>query len=220
MTLIGIDFSLNSPGLCIFKDNEYKFISFFNTDNREWDRIEKPYKGFIWHNYLNKENAIFPIPYYRKVHSKEFILREREKLEDSKCVTEIIMAEINSYNGEVKIGLEGFSYGSKGNSFIDIVGYNTILRSALLEKFGSENIFIFPPSQVKRLTGKGNANKHLMVKSFQNNVLEDSTLKETKLWNLINKKDFSKSIPKPIDDIIDSYFIVQCLIKSLNSSLN
>ena len=28
----------------------------------------------------------------------------------------------------VKVGLEGFSYGSKGNSFIDMIQYNTFLR--------------------------------------------------------------------------------------------
>jgi hypothetical protein len=109
----------------------------------------------------------------------------------------------------VHVSLEGFSYGSTGNSFIDIVQYNSFLRSALLEIYGSEKISIFQPSHVKKLAGKGNANKHFMIKAFQDDVLNDEDLRKTKLWKYVQGKDFSEKIPKPLDDLVDSYFILK-----------
>ena len=49
-----------------------------------------------------------------------------------------------------------------------------------------------------------------MVKAFQEDVLNDKELRNTKLWNWIKDKDYSEKIPKPIDDIVDSYFILNC----------
>jgi hypothetical protein len=112
---------------------------------------------------------------------------------------------------DLKIALEGFSYGSTGNSFIDIVQYNTFLRSRLLNEFGADRIYIVQPSHVKKLAGKGNANKHFMAKAFQEDVLNDSQLRKTKLWNWCKEKDFSEKIPLPISDLIDSYFVLKTL---------
>ena len=71
-------------------------------------------------------------------------------------------------------------------------------------------ISFFQPSHVKKLAGKGNANKFFMINAFQEDVLNDKDLRNTELWNWINNKDYSKKIPKPIDDIVDSYFILNC----------
>lgn len=215
MIHIGIDFSLNSPAVCIQDhDGSYQFISFFNYGNRLWE-TEKTPKAFVLHKELSPD-TITAIPYFRNVVNKDFLHREREKLVDGKSIAELIVnLLINEYGTvDVKIALEGFSYGSTGNSFIDIVQYNTFLRSALLNTYGADNIYIFQPSHVKKVAGKGNANKHYMVKAFQNNVLADNNLKKTKLWNWIADKDFSTKIPKPIDDIVDSYFILNAILAS------
>lgn len=215
MIHIGIDFSLNSPAVCIQDhDGSYQFISFFNYGNRLWE-TEKTPKAFVLHKELSPD-TITAIPYFRNVVNKDFLHREREKLVDGKSIAELIVnLLINEYGTvDVKIALEGFSYGSTGNSFIDIVQYNTFLRSALLNTYGADNIYIFQPSHVKKVAGKGNANKHYMVKAFQDNVLADNNLKKTKLWNWIADKDFSTKIPKPIDDIVDSYFILNAILAS------
>jgi hypothetical protein len=59
------------------------------------------------------------------------------------------------------------------------------------------------------LAGKGNANKHFMIKAFQDDVLNDEDLRKTKLWKYVQGKDFSEKIPKPLDDLVDSYFILK-----------
>jgi hypothetical protein len=220
MTYVGIDFSLNSPGCCIkWEDGTYLFTSFYNNSGRD---PKKPIpKAFQLHDQLHKIDAIIAMSYNRKVGDKNFLTREREKLIDgielADFIAEYLIANVGTTH--VKIALEGFSYGSTGNSFIDIVQYNSMLRYRLTQTFGADNIFIFQPSHVKKNAGKGNANKHYMTKAFQDNVFNDNDLKLSKLWQYCKDKDYSEKIPKPIDDIVDSYFILQSILK-LEKTLN
>lgn len=214
MIYVGIDFSLNSPGMCIQNSNgEYTFISFFNFGDRELDAKKIP-KVYETHRDLALDDTIIAVPYNRLVGSKDFMERERQKLVDGKKIAELIITHILKMRGnaDIKIALEGFSYGSTGNSFIDIVQYNTFLRSRLLDEFGADCIYIVQPSHVKKSAGKGNANKHFMAKAFQEDVLNDSQLRNTKLWNWSREKDFSEKIPLPISDLIDSYFVLKTLV--------
>jgi hypothetical protein len=213
MVYIGIDFSLNSPGVCVKEHNgKYHFISFFNFGNRIWGEKKTP-KAFQVHEDLANTDTIIAIPYYRNIIESDFMKREREKLIDGKNIADLIINFLGTLYGTIntKIALEGFSYGSKGNSFIDIVQYNTFLRSMLLDAYGADNIYIMQPKHVKKLAGHGNANKHIMVKAFQDNVLNDKDLVKTKFWKWIKEKDFSEKIPAPISDLVDSYFVLNCI---------
>lgn len=212
MIYTGIDFSLNSPGTCT-QDHKgkYTFITFFNYGNRIWDEEgRKIPKSFSVHKELMDDKTILGFPYYRQVKDKDFLLREREKLTDGQNIADLISNILITLYGTQnhKIALEGFSYGSKGNSFIDIVQYNTFLRNEIVNSWGVENISIYQPSHVKKLAGKGNANKHYMVKAFQDDVFNDKDLRKTKLWKWTQGKDFTEKIPKPIDDLVDAYFIL------------
>ena len=212
MIYSGIDFSLNSPGTCT-QDHKgkYTFITFFNYGNRIWDEEgRKIPKSFSVHKELMDDKAILGFPYYRQVKDKDFLLREREKLTDGQNIADLISNILITLYGTKnhKIALEGLSYGSKGNSFIDIVQYNTFLRNEIVNGWGVENISIYQPSHVKKLAGKGNANKHYMVKAFQDDVFNDKDLRKTDLWKWTQDKDFTEKIPKPIDDLVDAYFIL------------
>ena len=212
MIYTGIDFSLNSPGTCT-QDHKgkYTFITFFNYGNRIWDEEgRKIPKSFSVHKELMDDKTILGFPYYRQVKDKDFLLREREKLTDGQNIADLISNILITLYGTQnhKIALEGFSYGSKGNSFIDIVQYNTFLRNEIVNSWGVENISIYQPSHVKKLAGKGNANKHYMVKAFQDDVFNDKDLRKTKLWKWTQGKDFTEKIPKPIDDLVDANFIL------------
>lgn len=212
MIYIGIDFSLNSPGICIKDhDNEYTFISFYNDRGR--DPKKPTLKAFKVHEELVNNNAIIVNTYNRIVSSKIFLNRERQKIIDANSIANKIVSFIDDLypDEKIMISLEGFSYGSKGNSFIDMVQYNSFLRYRLAEKFGAESIYVFQPSHVKKNAGKGNANKHYMVNAFQSDVFNDKKLRNTKLWKWCKGNDYSKKIPKPIDDLCDSYFLIKSL---------
>lgn len=211
MINIGIDFSLNSPGVCIQNQSgDYHFVSFFNFGSRIWG--SKIPKAFSMHEELMNLKLIEGVYYNREVKNKDFLKREREKLLDAQKISSIMINKMSEYIDEssIHISLEGFSYGSKGNSFIDIVQYNSFLRMSLMIRFGVSNMSIFQPSYVKKIAGKGNANKFYMIKAFQENVLNDKNLKRSTFWQWIKDKDFSKNIPKPVDDLVDAYFILNC----------
>ena len=55
-----------------------------------------------------------------------------------------------------------------------------------------------------------------MIKAFQDNVLEDKQLEKTKLWKYVQGKDYSEKIPKPLDDLVDAYFIIKTGILKAN----
>ena len=209
MTHIGIDFSINSPGCCILTDEGYTFISFFNYGGRSFEK--KILKAFELHFSLKEEGIIDSIAYDRGPRTKDFLIREREKMIDATNLSNIIIEYIqeNFDSEEYEVYLEGFSYGSKGNSFIDLIQYNSFLRKGLVNWVGEKKISVYQPSTVKKTAGKGNANKHYMIKAFQDNVLEDKLLEKTAIWQWMQGKDYSTKIPKPLDDIVDAYFILK-----------
>lgn len=77
----------------------------------------------------------------------------------------------------LKIGLEGFSYGSISSSALDLCEYQSILRAELSRRYGVENLYIFSPSAIKRnFTGKGNATKVDMIKVWKQQISEEDVL--------------------------------------------
>jgi len=208
MTLIGIDFSLNSPALCALGEDTYQFISFFNYGGRSLDRPTP--KAFKAHEELIELGAMTGIRYDRQVKAGDFLLEERLKLTDAKKISCMISTEVMQYPDPL-IAIEGFSYGSKGNSFLDMIAYNTVLRHALAEGCGVDRFHVFPPSAVKKTAGKGNANKFYMFESFRDNRIGDPLLERHPFWQWCQGKEFEKEIPKPVDDLVDSYFIVRAL---------
>lgn len=257
---IGIDFSINSPGLCIYKEEtkQFYFTSFSNMDISDFDKKKVPKKSII-HKYLVDDESIFLVDYKRHKTDKDYIKDQKNKMEDAdmlaKGISKYIAKICNNSFDNVYIAMEGFSYASKGNSFIDLIMFNSILRNHLVNLYGNkgaENIYIFSPSAIKGFAGKGNANKLLMYyywihntlndkdiinnkffkwcnKSFNENVFKKAdTLKHPKDWSEDDFSDKGKEkgttkklwngveVLKPIDDLVDAYFIVKCLIGSLN----
>ena len=213
MALVGIDFSLNSTAACILDSETYHFVSFFNY-RKEWR--SPVLKAFKLHEELMDTGTIQGMPYNREVTSKRFLDRERQKMTDADQITETIDSHLKNYEVSA-FAIEGFSYGSKGNSFIDMIQYNSRLRQRLIDSYCIGSFYIFQPKEVKKLAGNGNANKIYMFDAFRDNVLEDARLEENGLWKWCQGKSFEKEIPKPVDDLVDSYFILQLLDASVRS---
>ena len=110
MIHIGIDFSLNSPGACVeTADGKYHFITFFNYWNRIWDEEgRKIPKAFSVHKELMDDDAILGFPYNRQVTSKEFLPRERQKLEDAGNISSLMVNIFSTlFDGDnVNVALE------------------------------------------------------------------------------------------------------------------
>ena len=109
MIKIGIDFSLTSPAICVYKNGEYNFISFFNDDGKDWKKSKS--KTYRYHNELC--DIIEVIPYTRRIDDCSYRTEQKTKMADALMVVNIIIEKLKSVIDDVVIiGREGVSYGS------------------------------------------------------------------------------------------------------------
>ena len=209
MIKIGIDFSLTSPAICVYKNNEYLFISFFNDGGKNWKMSKS--KSYKYHNELS--DIIEIIPYTRKIDDSNYRNEQKTKMADALMIVNLIIDKLKTIiDDDVIIGLEGFSYGSISSSTLDLAMYNSFLRMKLIEFFGSDVLNIVSPTEGKKmLFGKGNAKKEDMIQAFIDNKLGDNVLVENVFWKYCKENGVDFKQPKPIDDLVDAYGILKCI---------
>lgn len=212
MTIVGIDFSLNSPSVCVSDGSFIDFISLFNTEGCEWKR-EKPLKKFQHHNAL--DGVVRLVPYQRgkaeaKAKGSGYSEEQVVKTRDADMLAALIVEEILRYmSGDSVVALEGFAYASKGASFIDLIMFNSFLRKSVADAFGPERLLVIAPTEAKKHAGKGNADKEYMIGAFVANRDSDPILPTTPLYSYIaNISPDWKNI-KPLDDLVDAYWIMR-----------
>ena len=136
-TIIGIDYSLTSPAVCI---NNGILMFFYLTNKKKW--IGQQSEDII--GYEHKE---WTDPIQRFKNISDFVI-------------DIIFQTYNP-----KIFIEGYSFGSKGQGLFQIAENCGILKYRLLQKGYSYTTVV--PSVVKKgATGKGNADKDMMYEAF------------------------------------------------------
>jgi hypothetical protein len=216
-TIIGIDLSLNSTGICILRGNHINLVSVFKTDNN----IEKIFSRNDHFTLLGECKELKMILKNKELDkSKEYHIREREKISNFvSLANEIKDAIIESIAecDDVYIGMEGISFGSPGNSLIDISMLTGILRSEILKILGNDSgrFFVFSPTAIKKFAGKGNFKKIEMYDSLcsQTEVNSDFiTLIKEKKEMMVTK---SGTVKKPTEDIIDSIWVAKFLKSEL-----
>lgn len=209
MIKVGIDFSLTSPAMCVYKNGEYLFISFFNDSGKDWRKSKS--KSYRYHNELC--NIIDIISYTRNIDDSNYRNEQKTKMADALMIVNLIIEKLKLIiDDEVIIGLEGFSYGSISSSTLDLAMYNSFLRMKLIENFGSNVLNIISPTEGKKiLFGKGNAKKEDMIQAFIDNKLGDNLLLMNRFWQYCKIEGVDFKQPKPIDDLVDAYAILKSI---------
>ena len=204
MVTIGIDYSITSPAITVFDGSHYNFISLFDADVKDWKNSKK----FSVHREIQDFATV--IPYVRQTDKSTYQTEQRSKIINAEQLATLVTHTVRYVVGDydVRIALEGFSYASKGMSFIDLVMYQSVLRLRLMEEFGIGSIHVFSPTEAKKLAGKGNYGKEQMVEAFGKNVLGDGILAAHPFHRYVVENGFKG---KPIDDIVDSYFLLKLL---------
>jgi len=171
-TIIGIDYSLTSPAVCINDNGEYMF--YYLTS-------KKKYIGQMAKNIIGEEHQEYNTPIERFSNISKWAINKFYRL------------SLMTYG--LKVFIEGYSFGSKGQAIFQIAENCGILKYRLQEQNIPYDTVV--PSVVKKgATGKGNADKDKMYESF---------VKET---NIDLKQIFdTEKVGNPISDIADSYFI-------------
>lgn len=208
---IGIDLSLNSTAISIICGNSIKIISIFKTENNI-DRIFEKKDHFS----LIKKCSDVDIILENKKDStkKEYHINEREKILSFMRLNELIMESIkDDINDETYIGMEGISFGSTGNSLIDISMATGIVRKSLVEKISNDvdRFFIFSPSSIKKFAGKGNFKKIEMFDA----ILKESEIDSEFIKTIRSNREVCVTpkgvVKKPIEDMVDSIWICKFL---------
>ena len=210
--IIGIDFSIRSTGICILECNTYRWISV--ADNIKWDN--KPYRH---HKAIRDIDKCSVISYDRVMIPKKTEMSNDEvwcyKMTNATEHTKIITSKLTNPSGRPIIGFEGFSYGSKGNSFIDLIVYNTWLKKSLMDYYIDPSHTIPPKTLKKWFTGNGNASKLDMFNSFI--ASEDYLLKDDGFHKYCLSLEIGEDVPKPIEDLVDSYVVCRYLAETILS---
>ncbi len=209
MTIISIDFSILYPGICICKNfTEFKWIALVNTDVRKKDLVN-----------FDKVNETYPNlkivqTSSRRKKSDQYHVTERIKLNNYLELISLLISELKAElidPKEIICSLEGISFGSSGNSLVDISQATGILKKAIVEEIlggDTDRFFIFSPSELKNALGcKGNANKKDVFTKFKEDPILDKA-KSSDLHKLIMTEDWAENgdkIASPIIDMIDSY---------------
>ena len=219
MTIIGFDFSINFPAACISHDfKTFKWVAVTNT------KLSKSYLHF-----LEGINLEFPDIHIVNLGEKNnkgasYSDTERKKLQNQLLLVNTLIDTVLTkvIQKPIIVGIEGFAYGAKGNSLVDIVQTTGILKKTIADRLLDKNLsalFIFSPSELKNAIGaKGNANKFDVVNQF----IEDPKIEaaqDSALTKCLNKYKTelvtSSEIKSPFPDLVDSYLSVLKIYQAL-----
>ena len=143
-TIIGIDYSLTSPAVCINIDGDAGLMFYYLTN-------KKKYTGTMSEDIVGYEHKDYNSPIQRFTQISDWVL-------------DLISGLINP-----KVFIEGYSFGSKGQGLFQIAENCGILKYRLEEQNIPYTTVV--PSVVKKgATGKGNADKEMMYEAFTKEV--------------------------------------------------
>lgn len=204
--LVGIDYSMRSPGVCIFDPNVSREFSFRNC--QVFYMTEEPKEV-----YQGKNIKGILVPSYKS---------QEERFENLSNLV------LDLFDGRALIAIENYAYskGVTGQSFD--IGENTGVLKHKLYKRGNLFTLIEPSFVKKYATSWGDASKKEMLDYFDKEDREGSLIIQDVFPANLRKKVKSKivektlkngqlrvrdkgTVPSPISDIIDAYYICRYL---------
>jgi len=247
---IGIDFSLKSPAICIYKNGHYKWLS-------HCSKVESPKKEVIIQedvallsdvNMLYQDDLLLGTDYSSNDRANMSNYRNHASELMSILISEISYKEMNECS--FHFGFEGYSFNSfsQSNNIIDIVAATTTFKNTIYDIFHDTefSVDIMAPISIKQYAGYSKLDKvdmfdiftcqqHFVKEKWAEAIEKDFEKKGAKgkpsvfKWDYldegvngdfhtycssheINRYVKKPKVPKPIDDMIDAYFIC-CLLR-------
>ena len=206
MNFVTIDFSLNSPGICVFKDNKYNFIGYLKpkTGTKKEQILQEELN-------LLEDTRISHQPDWtnNEAYSKSEMIKIQRHTQTAKDIIDMII-EITGNESPFVIAFEGSSYGSSAgtNNIIDMAAGAAILKMEMMSRLEVLEMMTISPSTIKKHAGKGNMKKDELWVKFLDNILNDTELETSSLLKFCKDNiGVVKTIPKPMDDLVDAYFL-------------
>lgn len=203
MKIAALDFSLISPAMTLYNSTtqSYDFYSFTSVPSIHSYETSKKFQ-----THRDIKPYVYVIPYIRNIDHTSYQTTEETKTLDAISLSNLIMEKINQFHPDY-VGIEGYSFASHSASYVDLVSYQSILRSKIKEN--NYPLIVVSPSQGKKaLSGKGNAQKIDQINSFLENKPHIPYIENNPFWQFLQKYKIDEKKLKPIDDIVDSVGIL------------
>jgi hypothetical protein len=144
-----------------------------------------------------------------EAYSKSEMIKVQRHMKTADDIINFIIGVTDSKEQYV-IAFEGSSYGSSAgtNNIIDMAAGAAILKMELMSRLEVLDILTVAPSTIKKHAGKGNMKKDQLWLKFLENVLDDPSLENSELHKYCkdNIGEVTR-VPKPLDDLVDAYFL-------------
>lgn len=228
--IVGIDYSINSPGLCFFDGEKVQFGTLARNGvcSGDFKNLLIDHDVFTWD--LDKYKAVG-----NTVDDAQGFTHDsmRQAFGLKQICYSAGMKDFPENTENIAV-FEGFSFGSKGNRLAQLAGYQYVARAELLSSVVlPQGLYVYAPQSIKSVAGaaKRGEGKVGMIQRFIQHEdklhgLEDHPfyIEMCKNEDSLFRKKPSKRKPvgdwvKPVDDIIDAYWILYTYIKKNNVSL-
>jgi Holliday junction resolvasome RuvABC endonuclease subunit len=220
MTIIAIDYSILSPGVCICKDFEsFKWVSVVNA------HLTKKKTVLVEDFQLKYPTIKIGQTISRRRKDPLYHVTERIKLDNYIEQTDLLIKLIKEnidINDDILVSLEGISFGSKGNALVDICQATGIFKAKLMSEIlngDSSRIFVFSPGELKNAIGcKGNAKKMDIFDAFLEDPILES-IRDSDMYAAARDEEWlinKDKVEAPFMDMLDSYLGVLKINQILN----
>ena len=182
MKLAGIDYSLTSPAICVWKQNADRLFDFDSCDLYYLETAQRLKRANIGILNLHPE----PYPDWETEEQRHDLLSDWAMSCIQGC----------------EVFIEGYAFATSGKSHVRSVAENSGLLKHKMYK-ANQKFTSVPPTVIKKYaTGRGNANKEVMYEAFNAELLTPPDLKTA-------LKPKSTKLTSPVTDIVDAYFIAK-----------
>jgi hypothetical protein len=218
MNLVGIDFSINCPAFCCYKDGKFIWGSLTRSDRTKNSLVKNSKKPY---SVLDSDENFILMFIEKNDLPSDYSKRERVKILYFLEIVDNLWNSIIEIMGDCDfdVAMEGLSFSSNGNSLIDISMATSLLRERIINRIGVDKFHVFSPTSIKKFALKGNAKKNELYESLIDFKHGETNLSIFSKILEQNKKEWitpSGVVNKPIDDIVDATWIVLYLLKNLS----
>lgn len=211
--LIGVDYSLNSPAICILKHNHYQWISHpvLNKTKKE-QNLQDEISKLPDISYLLQTLSIEKTSY----EDSDILKMQKYDVQAGTMLQMLVYALGPMDKTQIHIAFEGYSFGSrfsKTDNIIELATATTLFKKCLLQNIITDkDIYkVYAPKTIKKIAGNGNMKKRELFDVFINNEHKDKELENSFFWDYCRQLTVGEKVPSPVDDMIDAYFVVQAL---------
>ena len=214
--LIGFDFSINKPAATILYNNKYYHYFWPLSVTKQQQKLYEDADVSIYNRRLDSIKA-------KSIENSQLVLIHTIRSTD---LANIIIQDIDNIiqnifkliDYDLYICSEGLSYASKGDATLNLATYKGVLLSKIYEHYGDhlKRLYTYSPISLKataQCASKDDIkNKNKMIEKY---ILENNDIK----LRLCLANGFMKAKTnyiKGIDDIVDSYWALQTMIKKEN----